>query len=245
MSRGGFSFLRGAALIAALGAATASTAQEWSGQVTLYGWGAGVGGDFQPFSGAPELSFDKSLSDVLEDLDSAFFMTALARRGNFVMFGDLTYSSSSREGEIPPGVPASGEVTLRSVTLAAGRRFEADFGTVDLLGGLRGWRLDGRVEVPLVGVSRAAEKSFADPIVAVRLNAPLTPRWSALGYFDIGGFGAGSDLTWQAALTVNYQATDNLYVSAGWRHLYLDYSEGGLAFEGSMTGPLVGVTWRF
>lgn len=219
-------------------------AQDWSGQVTLYGWGAGVGGDFTPFTGAPTLSFDKSLSEVLEDLDAAFFATGLARRGNLVFFGDLTYTSSSRSGLVPPGIPATGEITLKSLTLAAGRRFDAGGGTtVDLLGGLRGWDIDGAITTP--GPSIAPSASFIDPIIAVRVNTPLSDRWSVLSYADIGGFGAGSDFTWQAAVTANYQATDSLWLSFGWRHLAVDYSDGGTVFDGALSGPLVGVTLQF
>ncbi|GAA0310748.1 hypothetical protein [Rhodovulum strictum] len=219
-------------------------AQDWSGQVTLYGWGAGVTGDFTPFPGAPTLSFDKSLSEVLEDLDGAFFATGLLRRGDLVLFGDFTYTSSSRSGLVPPGVPASGEVTIRSLTLAAGRRFDTGGGShVDVLGGFRAWSLDGRASA--LGMTAAPESKFADPIIALRGAAPLSDRWSLLGYIDIGGFGVGSDMTWQAAVTANYQATDNLYLSVGWRHLFLDYSDGRRQFEGAMTGPVIGATWRF
>ena len=234
-----------AALMVAL-APQAAKAQDWSGQVTLYGWGAGVAGDFTPFAGAPTLSFDKSLSEVIEDLDAAFFMTGRARKGDLVLFGDLTYSSSSRDGLVPPGVPAAGEVSIRSITLAAGQRFDAGAGTtVDILGGLRGWSVDGSVSVPLAGVNLSPTEEFVDPILALRINTELAPRWSLLGYIDVGGFGVGSELTWQAAVTANYQATETFYVSAGWRHLYLDYRDGGTLFEGSMSGPIVGATWRF
>lgn len=236
---------RAALLACAVAAAPAAgAAREWSGQVTLYGWGAGVSGDFTPFSGAPALSFDKSLSEVLEDLDGAFFLTGLARRGDLVLLGDLTYSSSSRAGLVPPGIPASGEVTIRSLTLAAGRRFDAGGGTtVDLLGGLRAWDIDGEVTSPVLSVSPS--RSFVDPIAALRVNAPLAPRWSVIGYLDAGGFGVGSEFTWQAAVTANWQATDSLYLSFGWRHLYLDFEDGGTVFEGAMSGPVVGATWRF
>lgn len=232
-------FLAGAAVLAPLTAA----AQDWSGQVTLYGWGAGVSGDFTPLTGAPTLSFDKSLSDVLEDLDGAFFVTGLARRGDLVLFGDLTYSASSRSGIVPPGIPAAGEVTMKSLTLAAGKRFDAGSGTtVDVLGGLRAWDIDGSVTSPVLSVSPST--SFVDPIVAVRVNSPLSDRWSVLSYLDVGGFGVGSDLTWQAAVTANYRARDNMYLSFGWRHLAVDYSDGGTVFDGAMSGPLVGLTMQ-
>lgn len=230
-----------------------ASAQDWSTQVTLYGWGSGVKGDFTPLSGAPTLSFDKSLSEILEDLDGAFFITGLALRGDLVIFADYTYSASSREGLIPappgapvPALPASGEVTLQSFTLAAGKRFGLTGGdSIDLLGGLRAWKVEGEVAVPLAGVEIAPEKTFADPIIAVRANAALSDRWSLIGYGDVGGFGVGSELTWQAAVTANYRATDNLFISAGWRELYLDYEDGGTEFDGSMAGPIIGATWTF
>jgi hypothetical protein len=67
---------------AGAGAAAAAPAQskDWSGQVTLW-LGASVTGDFTPFDGAPTLSFARSLSEVLEDADGAFFVTGLACRG--------------------------------------------------------------------------------------------------------------------------------------------------------------------
>jgi hypothetical protein len=229
-----------------LAATPQAMANDWSGQVTLYGWGAGVSGDFTPFTGAPTLSFDKSLSEVLEDSDGAFFATGLARRGDLVVFGDFTYSASSREGRVPPGVPASGEVTIRSLTLAVGKRFDAGGGTtVDVLGGLRGWSLDGQVAVPLAGISLAPGEEFVDPIVAVRVNTPLADRWTLLGYADVGGFGVGSDVTWQVAVTANYQASERFFLSIGWRHLYLDYSDNGTIFKGAMSGPLLGATFTF
>lgn len=229
---------------AALLAAAPVAAQDWSGQVTLYGWGAGVGGDFTPFTGAPTISFEKSLSEVLEDLDAAFFVTGLARRGDLVLFGDLTYTASSRAGLVPPGIPASGEVSLQALTLAAGKRFDAGGGTtVDVLGGLRAWNIEGEVISPVLSVAPSA--SFVDPILALRVNSPLSDRWSVLSYLDIGGFGAGSDFTWQAAVTANYQARDNLYLSVGWRHLAVDYDKGGTVFDGALSGPVLGVTFTF
>jgi hypothetical protein len=229
-----------------LAAATAhARAQDWTGQVTLYGWGAGVTGDFRPFDGAPELSFSRSLSEVLEDLDAAVFLTGLARRGDLVLLGDLTYSALSREGATPVG-PASGEVTIRSLSLAVGKRFQLrDGSNVDVLGGIRSWSLDGQVAAPAVGVSVAPRSDFTDPILALRGTTSLSDRWSVLGYVDVGGFGVGSEFTWQAALIANYRTTDNLYFSVGWRHLYLDYSDGGTEFEGTMTGPVLGATWSF
>jgi hypothetical protein len=142
------------AFAAAVGlSAEPAAAQDWSWQLTLYGWAAGTRGAFTPFAGAPTLSFDQSFADVLEDLDGAIFLSGLARRGDLVLLGDFYHIDLSRRGTTPLG-PAAGALTLRSITLAAGRHFDTgDGGGIDLLGGLRATSFEGRVRVPGVGVS--------------------------------------------------------------------------------------------
>lgn len=56
----------------------AKRAQDWSGQVTVWGWGAGLLGQFAPSTGAPALPFDTSLSDGLENLDAAVCLAGSA-----------------------------------------------------------------------------------------------------------------------------------------------------------------------
>jgi len=219
---------------------------DWSGQVTLYAWGAGVGGEFTPFTGGPTIEFDKSLGDVLEDLDAAFFATGLARKGDLVVLADLTYTESSRDGLVPPGIPAAGEVSVRSLSLLAGKRFRAsEATTIELLAGVRAWNLEGEVAVPLAGVALSPSEEFVDPVAALRMNTQLAPSLSLLAYGDVGGLGVGSDLTWQGVATLNYRAARGLYLSAGYRHLWLDRDSDGTVFEGQLSGPLAGITLSF
>jgi len=222
-------------------------ASEWTGQITLQAWGVGVQGDIKPFRRGPSLSFDESLSDILQDLDAAAFVTGFARRGDLVVFGDLTYSSSSRDGRVLPGVKASGELKHHTLTLAAGKRVLHGETSIDLMAGLRASKIEGKVKVrvPLVSVSVSPERELVDPIVAMRINTRLAPRWTVLTYVDLGGFGAGSDFTWQLAVTANYELNENVYLSAGYRHLAIDYKKNGTEFDAAMTGPLLGLTWRF
>lgn len=230
----------------ALLAGTPAVAEEWRAQITPYVWASGLGGDIAPFAGAPTLSFDKSFSEVLEDLDTAFFLSGYARKDRFVVLGDLSYSASSKDGLIPPGLPAGGELTQRSLTLAAGWRAIDDGGlALDVLGGVRAWKIKAEVSVAGGLISRSGDKDFVDPIIALRANYRLAPRWSAIAYLDHGITGMGSDSTTQVVATVNYQMTDHAYVSAGYRRLDVDYRSGGTRVDATMAGPLLGLTWRF
>lgn len=221
-------------------------AQDWSGQVTPYVWAAGLGGSITPFTGAPTLSFDKSVSEVIRDSDGAFFLSGYARRGRLVVMGDFSWSSSSKTGTVPPGLPAEGKLTQRSLTLLAGwRAVENEQVTLDLLGGARAWSIKSSVTVAGGAMQASPGKDFVDPILAVRANIALAPQWSAVVYADFGGFGVGSEDTSQFLATVNYQVSDNLWLSAGYRHLNVDYRSGGTAVDVTMAGPLFGATWRF
>jgi len=239
--------MKAAALLLALVAApVAAQDGEWTGQVTPYLWGAGLGGTLTPFTGAPTVRIDKSLSEVLEDSDGAFFLSAYARRDRLVLLGDFSYAASSKDGRVPPGLPAEGRLRQTSLTLAAGWRVhDGERVAVDLLGGLRHWDVRAAVAVPLVGVSRSPGDSFTDPILAARANVSLSPRWSMIGYVDLGGFGAGSDSTHQWLLVANYAATDTWVFTAGLRALSVDYRDGGTRVDARLAGPLLGASWRF
>ncbi|WP_333814325.1 hypothetical protein [Tabrizicola sp.] len=237
--------LLGAAVVVVTGSLPA-LAEDWSGQVTPYVWAAGFGGDITPFTGAPTLSFDKSFSDVVDDLDGAFFLSGYARRGELVFMGDLSWSSSSKSGLVPPGLPAEGKLTQRSLTLLAGWRAVNNQGfTLDLLGGARAWSIKSSVSVAGGLMQASPGKDFVDPILAARANIAMGPQWSAVIYADFGGFGVGSENTSQVLATVNYEVKDNLWLSFGYRQLNVDYRSGGTEVDVHMGGPLFGATWQF
>lgn len=227
-------------------AAGAATAEEWTTQITPYAWAAGMGGTLTPYRGAPSLSFDKSFSDVMEDLDAAFFLSGSARRDRLVILGDFSWSSSSRAGRLDSGIPAEGELTQRSVTLTAGyRAIQNDRMSLDVLAGMRAWKLKASVSVAGGAISASHTETFVDPIIAARARFDLSPRWSAVFYYDRGGFGVGSESTSQAVVTANYRVNDRLGIAAGYRRLDVDYRSGGTRMDVTMSGPVVSLSWRF
>ncbi|MFU8897569.1 MAG: hypothetical protein ACNA7L_01635 [Roseinatronobacter sp.] len=244
-------------IAAAFGLTTlAGTVQAQSGadtvyQITPYAWATGIGGDITPFTGAPAVSISKSFSDLIKDLDAAFFISAYARHGNLVFVGDISTSSSSRSGvtpspPAPAELPATAKLRQTSVTALAGYRVAATpDATFDILGGARHWRVKGDVDVPLAGLSASRSVSFTDPIIAARANFQIAPGWSGLLYADVGGFGVGSKLTAQLLGTVNYQLRENAFLSVGYRHLHVDYRSGGTMFDMRMSGPIIGASLRF
>jgi opacity protein-like surface antigen len=246
------------AILAAFGVAAPAAAQEdWRFQLTPYVWGIGLDATVSPDALPARFRIDRSASDLLSDLEGAFFLTGSARRGRLVVLGDFTYTSIEEDDRItlplgpggaPVGLPFEVENRTTTGTLLVGYQTHADERfALDVAIGARAYRVRTklRAEIPPAGVSAAETETWIDPIVALRLRADLAERWSVIAYLDGGGFGVGSQSTWQAYGTVNYRVTDQLYVSAGYRQLEYNYDDGAIDTDVSLRGPLLGLTWRF
>ncbi len=50
----------------------------------------------------------------------------------------------------------------------------------------------------------------------------LNDRLSLTGYGDIGGFGVGSDFTWQAIAALDWRVSEKSSASVGYRWIQID-----------------------
>lgn len=237
-----------------------TTDSSWVVQITPYVWGAALDGRISPFARAPAIDVDKSFSDILDDLNLGAFVNVWARRDRLVFLLDLMYVDTTDAEAygplpplsvpVPPGTVVNGEVDTRQVTatIAAGYRVldTPDF-TVDALAGARYWDISNRVTVSALGMSRSYKEGFdwVDPLVGVRAFWRLPHDFSVMAQADIGGFDAASKLTWSATLTVNYVVNDQFSLSAGYRALDVDYERDGHLFDTRLSGPVLGLTYRF
>lgn len=243
---------------------------NWALQITPYMWAAGLEGNISPFRRAPTIEVEKSFSDVLDDLNFGGFVNIWGRYERFVFSGDVMYvdtTDSHGTGPlpalqipglgvtIPPGASVDAKVDTKQfmATLQGGYRvLDTPQFTLDALAGARFWHISNDVTVtarhPAIGTRSASHgESFGwvDPVVGARAFLPLTEKLSFQAQADIGGFGAGSDLTWSALATVNYVFTDHLSASVGYKVLDVDYNHDGHVYDTQLSGPVLGMTWRF
>lgn len=218
----------------------------WQAQITPYVWMSGLSGDVSATQAPPVFSVDKSFSEILENLNGAFFVTGLARKGDFVIVGDFNYVSTSETDPTTLVGPVDADVEQISGTLLAGTPLIDEPGAVlYALGGARAWHVDATLTAPNIPVTESDTWAFVDPVLALRGRLALTDTVSLTSYGDIGGFGAGSDFTWQAVAAVNYALSERTSVSTGYRHLSMDYQDGGQLLDIDLSGPVVGATIKF
>ncbi len=138
---------------------------------------------------------------------------------------------------------------------------------IDVFGGVRAWWQRADASLALTGtvnvgdlalnadgtLSASQSVSWADPLVGLRLRHQFAPGLNFVASGDVGGFGVGSQFSWQALAAINYDfcVRNNVTWSGmlGYKALSVDYSKGsGLTryeYDMTMHGPILGITARF
>jgi hypothetical protein len=102
-------------------------------------------------------------------------------------------------------------------------------------------------------VATSGDITWIDPIVGLRLRHQFAPGSELTLSGDVGGFGVGSEFSWQAigAYRFTFAKTNNVTWSGmlGYRALYVDYSKSAgdtlYVFDMLQHGPVAGLTARF
>jgi hypothetical protein len=83
-----------------------------------------------------------------------------------------------------------------------------------------------------------------DPIVGFRVGARVCKGLTLSLLGDIGGWGVGSDLTWQGLFNIQYDFSEHWGATLAYRAIGLRFSDSPLQSE-IMYGPQFGVVYRF
>jgi hypothetical protein len=124
---------------------------------------------------------------------------------------------------------------------------QVDFALVELAGGYRlkqplhvlfGFRyvtMDVELEtgglplpppLPSPSIRKQASQDWIDPYVGLRLELPMSEKWTFFGRSDIGGFGVGSDFAWNIAALFQRELTRRTSLIFGAGLLDVDYEDG-------------------
>jgi hypothetical protein len=240
----------------------ASAPDRWSVLVAPYLWAAALDGNAKV--AGIKADVDVSFKDTLEDLGFAGMAIVEARKGRLgFAFNPLFVrtNSDARTGPLDAKnktdiATAGGAVFYRVADWEIGRTESGEPLTfaVEPLAGARLNHLRSEVDAKLQAFGATVKRqvdedeTWVDPLVGLNVIAELSERWAVRAEADIGGFGVGSDLTWNAQAIVSYRwvvGGYDVYAGAGYRALYWDYQDGGFEWDVTMSGPMVGGGIRF
>ncbi|MCS6987654.1 MAG: hypothetical protein NZM40_09565 [Sphingomonadaceae bacterium] len=149
----------------------------------------------------------------------------------------------------PRGFPAAGQVEQFAFSgYLLWRAGQTRGLAVDLLAGLRAFAVDAEVQLESgVGPQErfALDRAWADPVFGIRVSVPIAGRLRAMGLLDFGGFGLGSELSWQGEARLVWALGSRWSADLGYRHLAYDWKGGTDRLEQTMSGPFAAVTLAF
>ena len=143
------------------------------------------------------------------------------------------------------GLNTKATVTQQLYAVAGAYRVNEGPHVVDVIGGLRYNSVKWDVESTVQALNFKETKDWLDPYIGVRVQHPLGDRLTVEGYADVGGFGVGSDLSWQASAGINYSFTPSMTGKFGYRHVDNDYSEDGFTYDMASSGIYAGLGIRW
>lgn len=233
-------------------AADLAPVDEWSLNISPYIWGSGLEGSIASFPGAPAAEVDVAFKDILKNLDLAGMAIVELRHRRVAAYMDLIYTSISAGQDTPLGILYDDVALQNEVFIGtfggAYRALQLERASLDLLAGIRVWSVDTVLELE-GGILPDREfehgENWIDPIVGLHGRYRFENGIFLTNLFQIGGFGAASDLTWDMFGGVGYQFNDSVSAVAGYRHLSVDYQDDGFVFDVDMAGPVIGMTIHF
>ncbi len=240
----------GVSMSAMLAAPVAAQDSGWTFALSPYLWAPGITSSVGTAWGTVEA--DKSSRDVLSSLDLAFMGAVEARNGRWSLIADLFYASLSESRVTPLGLLFSRariETTAKAMSAyAAYQVADSERVALDLMAGFRVSALDIDLSLSpglLAGQRIGVSETWIDPVIGSRARLAISDNWFATAFVDVGGFGADSDLTWQAFASLGYQLNPRWSVQGGWRYFSAEKQIAGRDVKTDFSGPLLGFTARF
>ena len=226
--------------------------KDWQFQLApYYLWYFSVEGDQTVANKTVEV--DVKLGDSLDSLENAFVANLQGfYKNKWGFFFDYSYLKFGENGNVGP-IELDVTMKLQLAELDALYRISRSKHFFDIKAGARYVDLDPDITFNTAIGSSAfdAKQDWADPIIGVRWVWKVTDQWRLAALGDIGGFGVGSDLTWQGAFTIDWKPYNWLSFRTGYRAIYFDYEDGAQGtpghfnFDATIHGPLLGIVFQW
>jgi hypothetical protein len=232
---------------------------RWRFTVAPYVWGAGLNGDVR--LGRLEEEIDLDFIDIVKDFGFGGMLYAEARKPRYGVFTNVFFvrTRDDSSGRIDTDVKSdTAQVAVGGFYRVIDWQWGGDEGeralrlAVEPYAGVRWSYLRAEIELSGGGGTSLPQadrsESFVDPVFGVRLSSGLSENWLAFLSADVGGFGVGSDYSWNAQGHLGYRMTTfgiPAILSLGYRALHQKYEDGDFEWDVTQHGPVLGLSYTF
>lgn len=248
-----FAILIGSCAAQAQEKSKSSVGDGWTFNVAPYLWLAGMEGRSATLPPLPAAGVDVKFGDLLKNLNFGFMMVGEAHKGRWGGSFDFIYMKLTANGPPPAGLGLFAGTQLQARNLiftltGSYRAIDEDRFQVDLLAGARIWMVKTKLTLkgglaPTISASR--DETWVDPIIGIKGRVNLGSGFHLVAAGTVGGFGAAAKIDWGVFGGVGYRFKKWATAFVGYRHLAVDYRNGGFVYDVNMSGPVLGIVFRF
>jgi hypothetical protein len=221
--------------------------------VPFYLWFSGLSGNVGA-AGQPPAPVSVSFSDVFKQLNIGMMTNMDVRRKRVGVYTDLIFMSLSSDQKTTPigntyiGFTANVKELILDPQLYV-RVVEKERGSIDAIGGGRFWHLNNSLDLfppnNQTTVTAGQTESWIDPVFGARGRLNLNKGLFLNLNGDVGGFGVGSQQTYQIYTGMGKEFKKKFSMLMGYRYMYVDYKNGGFLYNTHMSGLQAGFNIRF
>jgi hypothetical protein len=257
-------------------------ARQWTLSLTPYSWLAGLDGSTTVKGRTTDIDVGAfEVLEHLDGVPWMSYTEA--RKGRLALYNDIIFAPLSVDasgarsfGRV--GLDATLGVDIELIIIEVGAAYEVarwrsglsflpGQTAIDVLAGARYWRQEVDINLALTAtldvggltlsknraIARAGDVDWVDPLVGLRIRHNLAPGHELLLRGDVGGFGAGSEFSWNVLGAYSFQIGVYHGVTysgmLGYRALAVDFEKGSgvnrYEYDVVQHGPLLGLTLGF
>ena len=217
----------------------------WS--ITPYIWASTtkIDAKVREADGSGEIPFN----DLLDALDAAFMIQVEGGKGNWSVFGDLTYLDASKT-TVRDLVTA--KVDSKMVFLDTAVAFwPGGFGSpLSLFGGLRYTGFDSRFRLTgnlgeLINIDQPSDNDYYDALLGIRYRFDFSQRWQLLTHGDVSFGDSEGTFLLRADLAYVVGKRQRNRIMLGYQYKQADFKDGDIETDYTYYGPMAGFDFRF
>jgi hypothetical protein len=219
----------------------------------LYLWFTGLSGNLG--AAGYTAPVNASFSDAIKDLNIGLMTNLDVRRKRIGMNTDLIFMSLSSDQKSSPTLPSYVGFTANAKEFIVDpqvyfRLIDLPLGSIDAIGGGRYWHLNNSIDLFPVDttqptITAGQTQNWIDPVFGARFLLKLYKGSFVDIHGDAGGFGVGSQLTYQTYAGIGQEFKKRYSMLLGYRYMFVDYKNGGFLFDVHMSGLQAGFGIRF
>ena len=219
--------------------------------VPFYLWFSGLSGNVGAAGQVAPVSV--SFSDVFQQLNIGLMTNMDVRRKRIGVVTDLIFMSLSSNQKTTPidntyvGFTANVKELILDPEVYV-RVVDKDRGSIDAIGGGRFWHLNNSLDLfppnNQTTITAGQTQSWIDPVLGARGRLNLNKGLFLNLNGDAGGFGVGSQVTYQIYTGIGKEFKKRYSMLVGYRYMYVDYKNGGFLYDTHMSGLQAGFNIR-